>query len=107
MGLLNDGILGEARAPGPAYNEPKVPLILAGNRTKRPNILRKFKIYQGGWDISNKHYWAVRELFFSIMFYWVGLLLLVCTDVAEYSKFDFFLVVYVLVYRFIICGIFS
>lgn len=58
LGPLNNGVLGEAQAPGPAFNEPKVPLILAGNRTKRPDILRKFRIYQSGWDISNKHYWA-------------------------------------------------
>ncbi|KAL2904725.1 Unconventional myosin-XVIIIa [Bienertia sinuspersici] len=60
LGPINDGgILGEAQAPGPAFNdEPKVPLKLAGNRTKRPDILRNFRIYQGGWDISNKHYWA-------------------------------------------------
>ncbi|CAO2828551.1 unnamed protein product [Amaranthus hypochondriacus] len=58
LGPLDDGILGQAQAPGPASYEPKVPLMLAGNRTKRPDILRKFKIYQGGWDISNKHYWA-------------------------------------------------
>ena len=61
LGPLDDGILGQDQAPDPASYEPKVPLMLAGNRTKRPDILRKFKIYQGGWDISNKHYWAVRE----------------------------------------------
>ncbi|XP_076927992.1 uncharacterized protein LOC143591775 [Bidens hawaiensis] len=36
----------------------KGPLVLAGSRTKRPDILNRFKRYQGGWDITNKHYWA-------------------------------------------------
>ena len=34
-------------------------LILAANRTKRPDILRGFRGYRDGWDIANKHYWAV------------------------------------------------
>lgn len=58
LGPLKDGILGQAQAPSPAFNEPKIPLVLAGNQTKRPDILRKFRIYKDGWDISNKHYWA-------------------------------------------------
>ncbi|XP_074309413.1 uncharacterized protein LOC141643919 [Silene latifolia] len=58
LGPLKNGILGQAEAPGPATSEPKIPLILAGNRTRRPDILRKFKIYDGGWNISNRHYWA-------------------------------------------------
>eukprot|EP01018_Ginkgo_biloba_P027209 Gb_37738 [translate_table: standard] len=33
-------------------------LILAKHRTRRPDILRKFKRYEGGWNITNKHYWA-------------------------------------------------
>ena len=59
LGPLKNGILGEAEAPGPASNEPRIPLILAENRTKRPDILRRFKTYDGGWNISNEHYWAV------------------------------------------------
>lgn len=57
LGPLKNGILGEA-APGPASDEPRIPLILAENRTKRPDILCRFKTYDGGWNISNKHYWA-------------------------------------------------
>ncbi|XP_057529970.1 uncharacterized protein LOC130808522 [Amaranthus tricolor] len=62
LGSLNDGILGQAQAPAPASYEPMVPLILAGNQTKRPDILRRFRIYHDGWDISNKHYWALSDL---------------------------------------------
>ncbi|KAJ4709792.1 putative Transmembrane protein [Melia azedarach] len=45
----------EAEAPGPAK---AVPLLLAATRTKRPDILNHFRRYRGGWDITNKHYWA-------------------------------------------------
>lgn len=34
-------------------------LILAAKRTKRKDPLDGFKKYTGGWNISNKHYWAV------------------------------------------------
>lgn len=34
-------------------------LILAEKRTHREDPLDDFKKYQGGWNISNKHYWAV------------------------------------------------
>jgi hypothetical protein len=44
-----------AEAPGPANVDT---LVLAERRTKRPDILSGFRRYQGGWDISNKHYWA-------------------------------------------------
>jgi hypothetical protein len=37
-------------------------LILAEDRTRRPDILHKFKRYRGGWNITDKHYWAVRFL---------------------------------------------
>ncbi|KAJ4709692.1 putative Transmembrane protein [Melia azedarach] len=33
-------------------------LILAEKRTHREDPLDDFKKYQGGWNISNKHYWA-------------------------------------------------
>ncbi|KAJ7943042.1 putative Transmembrane protein [Quillaja saponaria] len=47
-----------ALAPGPASDTPQSPLVLAENRTERPDILRGFRRYEGGWDISNRHYWA-------------------------------------------------
>ncbi|XP_059655422.1 uncharacterized protein LOC132302548 [Cornus florida] len=59
LGPWKDGILSvSAEAPGPATDVPTVPLVLAAERTKRPDILRGFKRYRGGWDIANKHYWA-------------------------------------------------
>ncbi|KAK7280371.1 hypothetical protein RJT34_25435 [Clitoria ternatea] len=43
-------------APGPKNED--VVLILAANRTKRPDILRGFRRYRGGWDFADQHYWA-------------------------------------------------
>ncbi|CAA0833008.1 Unknown protein [Striga hermonthica] len=56
--ILGEENLGswDAEAPGPAYEVSK--LVLAQNRTKRPDILTRFRKYRGGWDIANKHYWA-------------------------------------------------
>lgn len=55
-----DGISSvNAEAPGPAYVGT---LVLAERRTKRPDILSGFRRYGGGWDISNKHYWAVSSV---------------------------------------------
>ncbi|MBA0682423.1 hypothetical protein Goari_024146 [Gossypium aridum] len=48
--------LGEA--PAPTNYEPPSTLVLAAKRTNRPDILRHFKHYLGGWDITNRHYWA-------------------------------------------------
>ncbi|KAH1098046.1 hypothetical protein J1N35_014967 [Gossypium stocksii] len=48
--------LGEA--PAPTNDEPPSTLVLAAKRTNRPDILRHFKHYLGGWDITNRHYWA-------------------------------------------------
>ncbi|RYR37221.1 hypothetical protein Ahy_A09g042143 [Arachis hypogaea] len=42
-------------APGPNGEDT---LVLAANRTKRPDILRGFRRYRGGWDITDRHYWA-------------------------------------------------
>ncbi|GAB4859976.1 hypothetical protein Ancab_011455 [Ancistrocladus abbreviatus] len=46
------------RHQGPTVDVHQKTLVLAGNRTRRPDILRGFKRYQGGWDFTNKHYWA-------------------------------------------------
>ncbi|CAI9756023.1 unnamed protein product [Fraxinus pennsylvanica] len=57
MGSWKDEILSStAEAPGPASLVST--LVLAKNRTKRPDILSGFHKYRGGWDIANKHYWA-------------------------------------------------
>ncbi|KAI3811966.1 hypothetical protein L1987_16664 [Smallanthus sonchifolius] len=64
FGRWRDGILSSSDAsktPGPANspaNGPSGPLVLAGSRTKRPDVLNNLKRYRGGWDITNKHYWA-------------------------------------------------
>jgi uncharacterized membrane protein len=60
LGHWRNGILSASavsQAPGPA-NDPTGTLVLAGSRTNRPDILDHFKRYHGGWDITNKHYWA-------------------------------------------------
>ncbi|KAF7026942.1 hypothetical protein CFC21_039026 [Triticum aestivum] len=56
-GLLNgmpDGAAGPA-AMGPVA---KYPLVLAEDRTRRPDVLRHLRMYGGGWNITSKHYWA-------------------------------------------------
>ncbi|CAA7402161.1 unnamed protein product [Spirodela intermedia] len=45
----------ELIAPSPSA---RFPLILAATRTKRPDLLNRFKFYRGGWDITNRHYWT-------------------------------------------------
>nr|XP_043606751.1 uncharacterized protein LOC122578780 isoform X2 [Erigeron canadensis] len=60
FGHWRNGILSSSaasQAPGPS-NDRFNTLVLAGSRTKRPDILNHFKRYQDGWDITNKHYWA-------------------------------------------------
>ncbi|KAL8470922.1 hypothetical protein ACS0TY_033484 [Phlomoides rotata] len=59
MGSWKDEIMSSdsnGEAPGPTNDVST--LVLAENRTKRPDILAKFHKYRGGWDIANKHYWA-------------------------------------------------
>ncbi|XP_042001790.1 uncharacterized protein LOC121751137 [Salvia splendens] len=57
MGSWKDQTLSSnGETPGPADDVST--LVLAANRTKRPDILSKFHKYRGGWDIANKHYWA-------------------------------------------------
>jgi hypothetical protein len=52
-------------AAGPAAMAPvaKYPLVLAEDRTRRPDVLRHLKVYEGGWNVTNKHYWAVCVVF--------------------------------------------
>lgn len=67
LGGGKNGILtADAEAPGPANDASVSTLVLAEKRTKRPDILRNFRQYQGGWDIANKHYWAVSPVPFSM-----------------------------------------
>lgn len=59
MGPWKNEVEEGALAPGPAADSHETTLVLAANRTKRPDILNHFRPYQGGWDITNHHYWAV------------------------------------------------
>jgi hypothetical protein len=43
-------------APLPANNS----LVLAAGRTRRSDPVGKLTMYEGGWNISDTHYWAVR-----------------------------------------------
>ncbi|KAM7277249.1 hypothetical protein ACFE04_019115 [Oxalis oulophora] len=52
----HNGKVADIEAPGPS-NDP-TELLLAANRTRRPDILRGFKRYRDGWNITNRHYWA-------------------------------------------------
>ncbi|KAK7310082.1 hypothetical protein RJT34_07327 [Clitoria ternatea] len=64
--ILGEGNLGPWKnevaqvelGPGLGTKSRKDTLVLAANRTKRPDILRRFRPYRDGWDIANRHYWA-------------------------------------------------
>ncbi|KAI9088673.1 hypothetical protein K1719_029787 [Acacia pycnantha] len=58
LGPWKNEVAQAALAPVPESDSPEDTLILAANRTKRPDILRGFRRYRDGWDIANKHYWA-------------------------------------------------
>ncbi|KAH1198939.1 hypothetical protein GmHk_18G052408 [Glycine max] len=55
LGPWKNGVTQVAQAARP---RTKGTLVLAANRTNRPDILHGFRRYQGGWDIANRHYWA-------------------------------------------------
>ncbi|XVE74735.1 hypothetical protein DITRI_Ditri12bG0041900 [Diplodiscus trichospermus] len=58
LGPWKNEISDLAQAPAPTNDKPPSTLMLAAQRTNRPDILRHFKHYLGGWDITNRHYWA-------------------------------------------------
>ncbi|KAF5778595.1 hypothetical protein HanXRQr2_Chr12g0549371 [Helianthus annuus] len=85
--LLGEDNLGRWRnsadaseTPGPA-NGPSGPLVLAGSRTKRPDVLNHLKRYRGGWDITNKHYWA-SVAFTGVAAFILAILWFVCFGLA-------------------------
>lgn len=43
-------------------------LVLAQERTTRKDPLDKFKKYRGGWNIKERHYWAVSFLILYLLF---------------------------------------
>ncbi|XP_006390802.2 uncharacterized protein LOC18008016 [Eutrema salsugineum] len=57
FGSWKGAISPDSLAPGPSADFSDY-LVLAADRTKRPDILRAFKPYRGGWNITNNHYWA-------------------------------------------------
>ncbi|KAK6921647.1 hypothetical protein RJ641_012154, partial [Dillenia turbinata] len=58
FGKWKNGVLEGIEAPAPGPDGEHTTLVLAAKRTNRPDILRGFKRYRGGWDITNRHYWA-------------------------------------------------
>ncbi|KAE8769530.1 hypothetical protein D1007_58826 [Hordeum vulgare] len=56
-GLLN-GMPDAAAGPAAMGPVAKYPLVLAEDRTRRPDVLRHLRMYGGGWNITSKHYWA-------------------------------------------------
>lgn len=75
IGSWQNEVTQVAPAPGPLGDNT---LILAANRTDRPDFLRGFHRYHGGWDISDRHYWAVSALvplFIIIFLGWMDCLL--------------------------------
>ncbi|KAG6601253.1 hypothetical protein SDJN03_06486, partial [Cucurbita argyrosperma subsp. sororia] len=58
FGPWENQILQTAKASGSSKNDSQSPLLLAANRTKRPDIRHGFRVYEGGWDIANPNYWA-------------------------------------------------
>jgi hypothetical protein len=57
-GLLK-GMPAAAAGPAAMASVAKYPLVLAEERTRRPDVLQHLKMYEGGWNVTNKHYWAV------------------------------------------------
>lgn len=59
LGPWKNEVSEASEAPGPVSDAHQSTLVLAANRTNRPDILNGFRRYLGGWDIVNRHYWAV------------------------------------------------
>ncbi|TYH96386.1 hypothetical protein ES332_A12G173700v1 [Gossypium tomentosum] len=61
VGFINNEISELPQAPVlTTYKSPST-LVLAGQRTNRPDLLRHFKHYHGGCNITNCHYWAIKK----------------------------------------------
>ncbi|XP_015895538.3 uncharacterized protein LOC107429376 [Ziziphus jujuba] len=58
LGPWKNEVSEASEAPGPVSDAHQSTLVLAANRTNRPDILNGFRRYLGGWDIVNRHYWA-------------------------------------------------
>ncbi|KAL1073216.1 hypothetical protein V6Z11_D11G206200 [Gossypium hirsutum] len=55
LGAWNNEISELPQAPAPTTYESPITLVLAAQRTNRPDLLRHFKHYHGGWNITNRH----------------------------------------------------
>lgn len=84
MGPWKNEILETAEGPGSANNNSQNPLVLAANRTKRPDILHGFRVYEGGWDIANPNYWAVSAVTI-ILFYFLCLVYFALNSASQYN----------------------
>lgn len=62
LGAWNNEISELPQASVPTTYESPSTLVLAAQRTNRPDLLRHFKHYHGGWNITNRHYCAVKSL---------------------------------------------
>ncbi|KAB2038273.1 hypothetical protein ES319_D03G134700v1, partial [Gossypium barbadense] len=58
LGAWNNEISELPQASVPTTYESPSTLVLAAQRTNRPDLLRHFKHYHGGWNITNRHYCA-------------------------------------------------
>ena len=69
-GRENDGVAVSWEIRRHLAEEENTPssLILAAKKTRRRDPLENFKFYTSGYNISNKHYWAVSSFF--ITFFW-------------------------------------
>ncbi|KAJ0714221.1 putative transmembrane protein [Helianthus annuus] len=50
---------GSKRLLGDEQKNKNASLVLAQERTTRKDPLNKFRKYTGGWNIKERHYWAV------------------------------------------------
>lgn len=80
MGPWKNEVTQVAQAARP---RTKGTLVLAANRTNRPDILQGFRRYHGGWDIANRHYWAVSSI---IHFHYVLKWLILSHYVSSYPN---------------------
>ncbi|PPD91756.1 hypothetical protein GOBAR_DD11295 [Gossypium barbadense] len=80
LGAWNNEISELPQAPAPTTYESPSTLVLAAQRTNRPDLLRHFKHYHGGWNITNRHYWAsvgfTGAVGFIFAALWIGCILL-------------------------------
>ncbi|XP_044965906.1 uncharacterized protein LOC123426188 isoform X2 [Hordeum vulgare subsp. vulgare] len=56
---LQNGMPDAATGPAAMCPVAKYPLVLAEDRTRRPDVLRHLRMYGGDWNITSKHYWAL------------------------------------------------